>query len=430
MPSAEDALGRSGEGRGTGHDAGPSEDLGADVSRPTAVVDLDALGRNVARLRRHAGPHADLLVAVKADAYGHGLVPIARALAREEVGWLGVATPDEALTLRRAGFAGRILLFGPIRGPSLVQLIAADVDLTVTSEADVEAAAHARLRVVDARSGEGEARGPGGATPSAREAAAPPVVRMHLKVDTGMGRLGSPPPRTVRIARTIGRHEGCEFTAAWTHFARADEPAANTTGRQLARFHEALDALDAADLRPRLRHAANSAALLTVPEARFDLVRPGLAAYGHHGSEAVARAAPDLEPILTLSAPVVFAKRVSAGDAISYSHRWTAPRDTNVATVRIGYGDGYPRAFSNLGEARFPNGTGRVAGIVCMDQTMFDLGDGSVQVGDRAVLLGPGGPDAREAAESIGTIAYELLTRLTPRVPKRYRFTGSDADPG
>lgn len=387
----------------------------ADEPGPVASVDLDALGRNVDRLRRCA-PSADLLVAVKADAYGHGLLPVARALSRHGVRWFGVATPAEALALRRAGLRERVLLFGPVRGRILERLVANEVDLTVTSEddvAEVERAVRAVREGASARSGDGEA----------------PPARLHLKVDTGMGRLGRSPAEAAPIASRIDGAEGCEFTAAWTHFACADEPSSDETRRQLDRFHDALSALDASGLEPRLRHAANSAALLTLPESHFDLVRPGIAAYGHHGSDEVAEAAPDLEPILTLTAPVVFVKRVAAGDAVSYGHRWRAQRDTTIATVRIGYGDGYPRALTNRGEARFGDVAGRVAGTVCMDQTMFEVEDDTVEVGDRAVLLSPGGPDARRAAASIGTIPYELITRLTGRVARRYVARGRPTAP-
>lgn len=381
---------------------GPEGDAADGAIAPLARVDLAALSRNVRRLRERAGP-ADLLVAVKADAYGHGLVPVARALERDGVRAFGVATPDEALALRRAGVRGRVLLFGPVRGPVTTTLLRAGIDLTIAGPADLdEVAGHA-----------GRAAATGG-----------PPARLHLKVDTGMGRLGLPPDRTVDLARAIVAAAGCEFTAAWTHFARADEPGDPTTRRQLDAFLGALDALDAAGARPRLRHASNSAALLTLPEARLDLVRPGIAVYGHVGSDAVAAEAPDLEPVMTLTAPVVHVKRVDAGTPVSYGHVWRAPRATTVATVRIGYGDGYPRALTGRGTARLAGVDAPVAGTVCMDQTMFDAGDAPVGAGDRAVLFGPGGPDLRELAARIDTIPYELLTRVTARVRRHYVGAG------
>ena len=366
---------------------------------PVAEVDLGALRRNVARLRQRAGPGVSMLVAVKADAYGHGLLPVARALVDAGVGWLGVATPDEAERLRGAGVGERILVFGPLRGPALPRLIAARVDLTVTDLDDVAAVAAARdeLGVDD------------------------PPARVHLKVDTGMGRLGLDPGHAVRIAQAANDAAGLRLAGVWTHFACADEPSRDVTERQRLAFDAALADLDAAGLRPDVRHAANSAALLAWPATHYDLVRPGLSVYGYPPGPELAAAAAELEPVLTLTAPVVFVKPVKRGDPVSYGQRWRAPRDTTVATVRFGYADGYPRALTNLGEVALNGRRCRVVGTVCMDQLMVEVGRGEVAVGDRAVLFGRGGPGADELATRIGTIPYELLTRLGARVVRRYR---------
>lgn len=364
---------------------------------PVAEVDLAALRRNVARLRARAAPGAAMLVAVKADAYGHGALPVARALAAEGVGWFGVAAPDEALALRRAGVPGRVLAFGPVRGPALPRLLAADVDLTVAGDDDVTAI---------------EAALPASGGPA----------RLHLKVDTGMGRLGRRPDEALWVARRIATHPRLALTGVWTHFACADEPSRDVTARQRTAFERALAALARDGIRPELRHAANSAALLTAPETHYDLVRPGIAVYGYPPGPELADVARELEPVLRLTAPVVFVKRVRAGEAVSYGHRWTAPADTTVATVRIGYADGYARAFGNVGEATLAGRRCRVVGTVCMDQTMLDVGEAEVAVGDRAVMFGPGGPGADEAAARIGTIPYEPLTALGARVVRRYRL--------
>lgn len=368
---------------------------------PVAEVDLAALRRNVARLQARAAPGAAMLVAVKADAYGHGLLPVARALAAEGVGWFGVATPDEALALRRAGVPGRVLAFGPVRGPALPRLLAADVDLTVAGDDDVTAVEAALTAVPGAASG---------------------AARLHLKIDTGMGRLGRRPDEALAVARRIATHPRLALTGVWTHFACADEPSRDVTARQRAAFERALAALARDGIRPELRHAANSAALLSAPETHYDLVRPGIAVYGYAPGPDLADVARELEPVLRLTAPVVFVKRVRAGEAVSYGHRWTAPADTTVATVRIGYADGYARAFGNVGEATLAGRRCRVVGTVCMDQTMLDVGDAEVAVGDRAVMFGPGGPGADEAAARIGTIPYEPLTALGARVVRRYRL--------
>lgn len=355
-------------------------------------MDLGAIRRNAQRLLDRCAPGTDLLAAVKADAYGHGAVPVARALEQDGIGWFGVATASEVETLRAGGVTGRILVFGPLRGEALARAAAAGADLTVCDEADVAAA------VAVAR----EER----------------PARLHLKIDTGMGRLGRPPAEATTVASRIEAAAEVRFEAAWTHLAVADEPSDPATAAQLAAFREALAALDASGLRPRLRHAANSAGTIAHPDARYDLVRPGISLYGYPPGPDLADAAADLEPALTVDAPVVFVKRVAAGDPISYGHRWRAPSATNVATVRMGYADGYPRALTNLGEVVLHGRTCRVVGTVCMDQLMVDVGDLDVAVGDRARLLGPDGPRADDLAERIGSIPYDLLTRLSARVER------------
>jgi alanine racemase len=365
---------------------------------PVATVDLDAVRRNARRLRARCAPGTTLLAAVKADAYGHGAVQVARALRRDGVGWFGLATADEAASLRAGGVDARLLVFGPLRGDALARAIGLGADLTVCDEDDVAAAA------------------------AASDPERP--TRLHLKVDTGMGRLGLPPGRAVAVADRIAAAGGLRLEGVWTHLARADEPSQDATDRQLAAFGETLAALASAGHRPTLRHAANSAGTIAHPGAHFDLVRPGISLYGYPPGPELAATAADLEPALTLDAPIVFVKRVAPGDAVSYGHRWRAPSATTIATVRIGYADGYPRALTNLGEALVRGRRCRVVGTVCMDQTMVDVGDRSVAVGERATLLGPDGPRADVLAERVGTIPYELLTRLTARVERRWTGTG------
>ena len=368
----------------------------APAYRCAAEVDLGAIRRNVNRLRARAKPGTEALVAVKANAYGHGLVPVARALASAGVGWFGVATPEEALALRAAGVPGRILLFGPVRGPALPRLLAAGADLTVCDEDDVMSV----LKALPAEAG---------------------PARLHLKVDSGMGRLGRRPDEAADVALRVAGDERLRLTGLWTHFACADEPSRGLTERQIATFDAVAADLADRGVRPELRHAANSAGVLAFPGAHYDLIRPGLSVYGYPPGPELADAAAGLEPALRWTAPVAFVKRVRAGEAVSYGHRWTAASDTNVATVRVGYGDGYPRALTNVGVATVAGRTGRVVGTVCMDQLMLDVGDAEVAVGDEVVLMGPGGPGADALAERVGTIAYELLTGVGARVLRRYR---------
>ncbi|MEX2503195.1 MAG: alanine racemase [Trueperaceae bacterium] len=370
---------------------------------PVADIDLSALTRNAARLRRRAQGGADLLVAVKADAYGHGLIPVARALAREGVSWFGVATADEAWQLRRAGVPGRVLIFGPLRGTELRRALASDADLTVCTDDDVDA-----VRAAQAE----------------RREAAMARPRLHLNVDTGMARLGQRPAEARAVADRIDADDALTLEGAWTHLACADDLDADVTDRQLDAFDRFLADLARDGIRPTLRHAANSAGLLAHPRSHYDLVRSGIAAYGCCPGLGLERFMPEFEPVLRLTAPVTFVKRVRSGESVSYGHRWTAPKDVTVATVRIGYADGYPRALSNRGEASLHGRTVQVAGTVCMDQLMLDAGDAQVDVGDRVVLLGPGGPSAESLATRIGTIPYDLVTRVGGRVLRRYRLDG------
>lgn len=333
-----------------------------------------------------------MLAAVKANGYGHGAVPVARALAQSGVEWFGVATPDEALELRRAGIEQRILLLGPFLSDA-ARLVEAGIDLTVSDGASLERA----------RSGSAAGR-----------------VRVHLKVDTGMGRIGLPPTGALELARQIEADERLEFESAWTHFAAADEPGDRLTVRQIELFEGFVSELERHSMRPPLIHACNSAGLLANPECHYDLVRPGISLYGYPPSRALAGYAPDLKPVMTLTAPVTFVKRVAKGTPISYGASWRASRNTNIATVRLGYADGYPRLLANRGWANFSGARVQVAGRVCMDQMMLDVGELEPMPGDEVTIFGPDGPRADELGELAETVSYEILTSVSPRVERSY----------
>ncbi len=363
-------------------------------SVPHATVSLKTLSHNIGVLRSRLRPETGLLAPVKADAYGHGAVATARHLETLGVTWFGVATAGEALGLRRAGVSGRILIFTPVY-EGLPELIGQDVTLSVVDTASAEVAVRA---------------------------AAGQRARVHLKVDTGMGRLGGGTDSTLATAKQLARSPGVELEGLWTHFACSDEPDRHYTEMQLERFYEAASALEREGLEVPLKHTANSAATVAYPESHFDLVRPGIAVYGYHSSPHSAGFAPELTPAMTLTAPVTFVKRVWKGQNVSYGGLWTAPHDTTVATVRFGYADGYPRALSTRPAARVRlHGQLRpIVGRVCMDQLMVDVGSLDVAVGDRAVIFGPEGPTAEELGEAAGTISYELLVRLGARVTRAY----------
>jgi alanine racemase len=371
-----------------------------------ARVDLGAIRANVEALR--AATSAEVLAVVKADGYGHGLLPAARAAVAGGATWLGTALLDEALALRAAGItAPRVLawLIGP--GEAWADALAADVDLSVN-------AGWALDEVVAA----------------ARQTGT--TARVHLKVDSGLGRGGAAPADwadLVGAARKAEAEGVVRVVGLWSHFAYADAPGHPTIVRQAEVFRDAVALAEGAGVDPEVRHLANSAATLTAPEHHFDLVRPGLAVYGLSPVPDVAGpSAYGLRPAMTLAADLVHVKRVPAGHGVSYGHIYTTDRETTLGLVPLGYADGVPRAGGNLGPVLAAGRSRTVAGRVCMDQFVLDLGDDDVAVGDEVVLFGPGddgGPTAQDWADATGTISYEIVTRVGPRVPRTY--VGIDA---
>jgi alanine racemase len=372
-----------------------------------ARVDLGAIRANVEALR--AATSAEVLAVVKADGYGHGLLPSARAAVAGGATWLGTALLDEALALRAAGItAPRVLawLIGP--GEAWADALAADVDLSVN-------AGWALDEVVAA----------------ARQAGT--TARVHLKVDSGLGRGGAAPADwadLVEAARKAEAEGVVRVVGLWSHLAYADAPGHPTILRQAEVFREAVALAEGAGIDPEVRHLANSAATLTAPEHHFDLVRPGLAVYGLSPVPDVAGpSAYGLRPAMTLAADLVHVKRVPAGSGVSYGHIYTTDRETTLGLVPLGYADGVPRAGGNVGPVLAAGRSRTVAGRVCMDQLVLDLGDDDVAVGDEVVLFGPGddgAPTAQDWAEATGTISYEIVTRVGPRVPRLYVDTGAE----
>jgi len=382
------------------------------MSRQHAVarIDVGAIRDNVAALR--SGTSAEVMAVVKADGYGHGLLPSARAAVAGGATWLGTALLDEALALRAAGITEpRVLawLIGP--GEAWGEALRADIDLSVN-------AAWALDEVVEA----------------AREAGT--TARVHLKVDSGLGRGGAAPADwadLVDAARKAEAEGTVRVVGVWSHLAYADAPGHPTIVRQADVFREALAQAESAGLSPDVRHLANSAATLTAPDQHFDLVRPGLAVYGLSPVPDVAGpSAYGLRPAMTLAADLVHVKRVPAGHGVSYGHTYLTERETTLGLVPLGYADGVPRAGGNVGPVLAAGRSRTVAGRVCMDQLVIDLGDDDVAVGDEVVLFGPGddgGPTAQDWAAATGTISYEIVSRLGPRVPRRYLDGGVEVAP-
>ncbi|MFI6522367.1 alanine racemase [Spirillospora sp. NPDC050679] len=364
-----------------------------------ARIDLDAISGNTTLLRERARG-AEVMAMVKAEAYGHGIVPAARAALAGGATWLGVAKLAEGLRLREAGVAGvPVLVCLSVPGEPYERAVAEDLDLTAGALWAVEEIGAA-----------------------ARAAGRP--ARVHLKADTGMSRGGAGPddwPALVDAALAAEADGVLQVVGIMSHFACADEPDHPSVPRQLAAFTEMVEHAEKAGARPEVRHLANSAAALTLPQARFDLVRPGIATYGLTPVPRIGDFG--LRPAMTLTADASLVKRVPAGSGVSYGHTYTTERDTNLAVVPAGYGDGVPRHGSNLLEVLAGGARRRIAGRVCMDQFVIDLGDDVIAAGDEIVLFGPGDrgePTAQEWADALGTISYEIVTRIGSRVPRVY----------
>jgi alanine racemase len=365
-------------------------------------VDLDAITANVTRLR--AGTSAEVMAVVKADGYGHGMVQAAHAALAGGATWLGVCTLDEALGLRRAGITARVLAWLLAPGLPLHEAVASDIDLSAAS-----------LDGLAELVGAGRVAGR--------------ATRVHLKADTGLGRGGAAAsdwPALVDAAAKAQADGVIEVVGVWSHFANADDPGHPTTDRQLVAFTEAVGLAERGGLAPQYRHLANSAATLVRPDAHFDLVRPGIAVYGL--SPIPGRGAEfGLRPAMSVRARVALAKRVPAGQGVSYGHAYVTDRDTTLALVPIGYADGVPRAATNRGPIALGGKIRPIAGRVCMDQVVLDCGDAPVTAGDVAVLIGPGPdePNADDWAAACDTINYEIVTRMgSSRVPRVYQGGG------
>jgi alanine racemase len=358
------------------------------------VVDLDAVRHNV-RVMKPAD--AELMAVVKANAYGHGDVPVARAALEAGATWLGVALVEEGLRLREAGIAAPALVLSePPRGAEK-EALAAGLTLTLYTEEGLVSVAEV-------------AEAMGGSTP------------VHVKIDTGMHRVGLAPELARDFCLRV-LESGLDLQGVWTHFAVAEEPDDPSGRIQLDRFREALDDLAGAGIRPRYRHAANSAAVVALPESHFDLVRVGIAAYGIlPGPSLEGRV--DLRPAMSLRSQVSLVKRVAAGQAVSYGLRYRLTRESTVATVPVGYADGYHRAASGRAEVLIRGRRYPVAGTVTMDQITVDCGDDPVRPGDEVVLFGRQGEEeisAEELARWAGTIGYEVVCAVSDRVPREYR---------
>ena len=365
-------------------------------ARAEIVVDLAAIRHNVRRLREIVGPDVAMMTVVKADGYGHGMVEVARAARQAGADWLGVATLDEALALRAAGDTGRVLCWLAVPGEEYAAAVAADIDLTAYSRAELDEIAEVGSR-----------------------------ARVQLKVDTGLARGGAARadwPDMFAHAAELERAGRLDITGIWSHLAASDEPDHPANDAQEAVFREAVELAEALGVRPELRHLANSAAAVLRPSARFNLVRCGIATYGLDPAPGFTHDL-DLVPAMTVRASLAMSKPVAAGEGVSYGHTWVADRDTTVGLVPAGYAEGVPRAAGNVASVWVEDRLRAIRGRVCMDQFTIDLDGDLPPPGTDVVLFGPGSrgePTAQDWADALDTINYEIVTRVGGRFSRRH----------
>jgi len=368
--------------------------------RPTWVeIDLSAIANNTRQIQSLVGPGVRILASLKADAYGHGALKVARTVLHNGASMLGVATVSEAVPLREAGISAPILVFGYV--PHWQMREAVRLGLTITLYSIESAQALSRMAL------------------ALREA-----VKVHVKVDTGMGRLGIRAEQITEVLQLI--HEiidlpGLELEGIFTHFAMADTRDQTHARMQLVRFQHVLDVIEGEYMRPPLVHACNSAAILSLPEAHFDMVRPGIALYGLDPSSEV-RLPGGFRPALSFKTQVAQVKVIPEGECISYGCTYTTERTTRVAILPVGYADGFRRAPTNWGSVLIHGQEAPLLGRVCMDQCIIDVSHiPYVRMGEEVVLIGRQGEaslTAEEVAQRLGTNNYEVVSEILARVPR------------
>jgi len=366
------------------------------IGRPTrAIIDLSAIWRNVLALKSLVSPSVMFCAVVKADGYGHGAIAVAAQAVKAGADYLAVAVLDEALTLRSAGFSGPILILGYT--PPQQAILVAENGLTQTiynlSQAEaLDAAAHS-LSV---------------------------MVKVHLKVDTGMSRLGVTPGQAGDFAQGVDRLSNLLIEGVYTHLAQADSADKSSARQQLAAFNDALNSISARGLVIPIKHCANSAALLDMPESHLDMVRAGISLYGLWPSAETGRPIA-LSPAMRFMSKIAMLKKVPAGTPISYGRTYVTEKESTIATLPVGYADGWTRRLSGKAQVAVGGGRAPVVGRICMDQCMVDVThiDG-LSEGDDVLLFGGTELPAEEVAAEVDTINYELVCMVGKRVPRIY----------
>ena len=360
-----------------------------------AEIDLDAIRHNLTEIRRHISPTAKLCAVVKANAYGYGAIEISKVAVECGADFLAVATVDEGLELRRAGFNLPVLILGLIPSDAAEVVVANDLTQTVTDFALAEKISAAAVKLNK-------------------------CAKVHLKIETGMGRIGVAPAEAVELAVKISALPSVELEGIFSHFADADSLDRTFTNRQIKIFSDVAEKIQAAGVALKIRHIAESAAALDIPAAHFDMVRSGIITYGLYPSADVRRTI-ELKPAMKLIARVVYLKKIPAGTSIGYGREFVAERDSVIATLPLGYADGYIRAYKNFHAEVVGKGLAPVAGRVCMDQTMLDVTNlRGVEVGDEVILFGSDAVTIDDAARHLQTINYEVTCLVSARVPRIY----------
>jgi alanine racemase len=377
-------------------------DVNASASATVEVViDSRALAHNVEVLAQRAA-NAELMAVVKANAYGHGLVGCAEIARRSGATWLGVAQLSEAISLRQAGDTGPLLAWLAVPSDRFDLCVLEDVDLGLSAPWSLAAAAEAARKTGT-------------------------IAKVHLKIDTGLGRAGATPADWESlVAHALGFvAEGTmQIVGIWSHFAIADSPGDPTIANQLVVFEDAVSRAKKLGVGDVRCHIANSAATLSLPGAHFDIVRPGIAIYGISPGPAVGNPADfDLEPVMTVRSELSLVKHVPANTGISYGHEYRTADAVNVAVVPVGYADGVPRRATNCGPVWCAGARRTIAGRVCMDQFVVDIGHTDALAGDEVILFGSGKrgePTANDWAEATHTIPYEIVTQISPRTARKF----------
>jgi alanine racemase len=367
--------------------------------RPTfAEINLQAINTNLKNIRKKIGRHPLIMAVVKANAYGHGIIPVAQSVIKNNTAqYLGVALVEEGIELRTAKIRYPIHVFtAPLRS-QLGLYVEHDLEATIC-----DIAVARRLNTIAKKNGK--------------------IAGVHIKIDTGMGRIGLAPHEAVQFVESVSALSNIFIKGIWTHFATSDAKDLSFANEQLQKFCSIVTQLELNGIHIPLVHCANSGAILQMPDSYFDMVRPGIMMYGYTPSDET-RKTVELVPSLSLKGRIGFIKKVEKGTSISYSRRYYTKVKTTIASVTVGYADGYFRTLTNktsvlINGKRFP-----VAGTVCMDQIMIDAGNKKVKVGDEVVLIGKSGREkitAWDIAHIIGTIPYEVTCAVSQRVPRKY----------